>query len=248
MGKAWEHHEEAELDATPEQVWEAIATGPGIDSWFMGRSSVEPGLGGTIRTDLGDFAMESTVTAWEPGSRLAYRSNDQGGGRFIAYEYLIEAREHGSTVVRVVAHGFLPGDDWETEYDAMVKGGQMYFRTLVAYVTHFAGRAGTSVGVVGPSIADWPTARATLWRAMGDSDDPAVGDRVRFTPSGLAPIVGVVDFVNPDAIGIRTDDALYRFIRGFFDPIFAQHHIFRSDVDPVQTGQAWRDWLTRVLG
>jgi hypothetical protein len=30
-------------------VWEAIATGPGLDSWFMGRNEVEPREGGTVR-------------------------------------------------------------------------------------------------------------------------------------------------------------------------------------------------------
>ena len=48
MGHHFEDHEEAELQATPEQVWEAIATGPGIDSWFMGRNQVEPGEGGKV--------------------------------------------------------------------------------------------------------------------------------------------------------------------------------------------------------
>ena len=38
MGHEFEADKRAELDATPEQVWEAIATGPGIDSWFMGRN------------------------------------------------------------------------------------------------------------------------------------------------------------------------------------------------------------------
>ena len=33
-----------DLQATPEQVWAAIATGPGIDSWFMGRNEVEAGV------------------------------------------------------------------------------------------------------------------------------------------------------------------------------------------------------------
>jgi hypothetical protein len=36
MGHKFEGGTQAELDATPEQVWEAIATGPDIDSWFMG--------------------------------------------------------------------------------------------------------------------------------------------------------------------------------------------------------------------
>jgi uncharacterized protein YndB with AHSA1/START domain len=43
MGRKFENHQEVELDASPEQVWEAIATGPGIDSWFMGRNEVEQG-------------------------------------------------------------------------------------------------------------------------------------------------------------------------------------------------------------
>ncbi|WP_143737006.1 SRPBCC domain-containing protein [Microbispora sp. GKU 823] len=42
MPHEFELHKEIELDATPEQVWEAIATGPGVDSWFMGRTEIEP--------------------------------------------------------------------------------------------------------------------------------------------------------------------------------------------------------------
>jgi uncharacterized protein YndB with AHSA1/START domain len=43
-----------ELPATSEQVWEAIATGPGIDSWFMGRNEVEPLEGGRVTMETGD--------------------------------------------------------------------------------------------------------------------------------------------------------------------------------------------------
>ena len=38
---------EQTLDADPEQVWEALTTGPGMDGWFMGRNHVTPGVGGT---------------------------------------------------------------------------------------------------------------------------------------------------------------------------------------------------------
>ena len=34
---------EVEVPGTPEQVWDAIATGPGIDSWFMGTTEVDAG-------------------------------------------------------------------------------------------------------------------------------------------------------------------------------------------------------------
>ena len=36
MAHPFELTHEFEVDATPEEVWQAIATGPGIDSWFMG--------------------------------------------------------------------------------------------------------------------------------------------------------------------------------------------------------------------
>ena len=45
MGRPFENRREAEVPATPDEVWAAIASGPGIDSWFMGRSEVRPGAG-----------------------------------------------------------------------------------------------------------------------------------------------------------------------------------------------------------
>jgi uncharacterized protein YndB with AHSA1/START domain len=245
MGREWEQHDEVEVDATPEQVWEAIATGPGYDSWFMGHTEVEPGEGGTVRTDLGGFVMESTITAWEPLRRFAYRSDPTPDGRFVAFEFLIEGRE-GSTVLRLVSNGFLPGDDWEAEYDAMRKGGAMYFATLVAYLIHFPGRTASPISVAGPMV---PDARGRFDRvpaALGLPAEPAVGDRVRVTPQGLPEIDGVVDFVNDDAIGLRTGDALYRFVRGFFGPIVVTHHLFAQGVDRKEAEQAWRTWLAHL--
>ena len=82
MPHAWEDRKDVELNASPEQVWEAVATGPGMDSWYMGHSQVEPGVGGTVRTAIGAGAMESTVTHWEPPHRFAYRGHASEDGRF----------------------------------------------------------------------------------------------------------------------------------------------------------------------
>jgi uncharacterized protein YndB with AHSA1/START domain len=46
MGHPFELEQQAVVDATPEQVWEAIATGPGLESWFLGRNEIEPYEGG----------------------------------------------------------------------------------------------------------------------------------------------------------------------------------------------------------
>ena len=247
MGREFEMRKEVELAASPEQVWEAIATGPGIDSWFIGRSEVEPGEGGTVRTAFGQYMPESSVTAWEPLRRFAYRTAEAEDGRFIAYEFLIEGRGGGSTVLRAVTSGFLPGDDWEAEYDAMIKGGEMFFRTLVEYLTHFAGRTATPITAFGPPVADWERAWALLNGVLGLTGPVAEGDQVRFAPDGLAPIEGVVYFVNPDTLGLRTGDALYRFLRGFHGPMVVAHHLFSDDVDQQRTERAWQSWLAQVF-
>ena len=51
FGKRW-IQVEVEVPGTPEEVWEAIATGPGISSWFMpvatNEEGAEPCVGGAI--------------------------------------------------------------------------------------------------------------------------------------------------------------------------------------------------------
>jgi len=247
MGRPFENRSEAEVPASPDEVWAAIASGPGIDSWFMGRSEVQPGPDGTVRTVFGEYAPELGVTAWDPARRFAYRSGEAPDGRFIAYEFLIEGRAGGSTVLRTVTSGFLPGDDWAEEFEAMTLGGEMYFRTLVEYLGHFAGRFAVPVTAFGPPGTTWARDRALLCRALGLPGDPRPGDRATLIPNGTGPVEGVLYFANANTIGVRTQDALYRFLRGFAKPPIAAHHLFAEDADPAQAERAWGSWLDRTL-
>ena len=247
MGRPFENRSEAEVPASPDEVWAAIASGPGIDSWFMGRSEVQPGPDGTVRTVFGEYAPELGVTAWDPARRFAYRSGEAPDGRFIAYEFLIEGRAGASTVLRTVTSGFLPGDDWAEEFEAMVLGGEMYFRTLVEYLTYFAGRFAVPVTAFGPPGTTWARDRALLCRALGLPEDPRVGDRAALERNGAGSIEGVLYYANAHTIGVRTQDALYRFLRGFAKPAVAAHHLFAEDADPAQAEQAWGSWLNRTL-
>jgi uncharacterized protein YndB with AHSA1/START domain len=246
MGHPWEQRDEAVVPAPVEEVWAAIATGPGIDSWFMGRTEVDPGPAGSVTTDVGGVAMSGTVTAWDPPHRFGYRS-DGPDGRFVAFEYLIEARDQSSTVLRLVSTGFLPDDDWEAEFEAMTAGGEMYFRTLVAYLGHFAGRFATPVTVTGPPVADWSAAWAALRAGLGLGAHPAVGDPARLTPAAGVPTVdGCVDFVNSQALGVRTADGLYRFVQGYTGGFVLGHHLFADDTDDTQAGRVWTTWLAGI--
>jgi uncharacterized protein YndB with AHSA1/START domain len=247
-GQPFENRKEAEVPASPEEVWAAIATGPGIDSWFMGRNSVRPGPGGTVRTEFGDYAPELEITAWDPPRRFGYRSGQAPDGRFIAYEFLVEGRAGGSTVLRAVTSGFIPGEDWEDEYEAMALGGDLYFRTLVEYLGWFRGRFATPVTAFGPPGTSWERDRRLIFRALGLPGGAAAGDRVRFTAAESGVAEGVLYFVNPSTIGVRTPGALYRFLRGFGKPVVASHQLFAEDADSARAGRAWESWLTRVLG
>jgi len=247
MGHPFDQHKHAEVPASPDEVWAAIATGPGIDSWFMGRNEVQPGLSGTVRTVFADYAPELAVTGWDPARRLAYRSGEAPDGRFIAYEFLIEGRGGGSTVLRAVTSGFVPGDDWADEFEAMTLGGELYFRTLVEYLTHFAGRFATPVTAFGPAGAGWDRDQALLCRQLGIGGPPARGDRVHVTADEIGAVDGVVYFANAHTIGVRTQDAMYRFLRGFDKPLVAAHQLFAADADPVRSEQAWESWLRRTL-
>ena len=59
---------------------------------------------------------------------------------------------------------------------------------------------------------------------------------------GLPQIDGVVDYVSPDFLGVRTSDALYRFIHGLGGSVVLGHHIF-ANVDQKATERAWQSWV-----
>ena len=244
MPHEFELTHDIDLQATPEQVWAAVATGPGIDSWFMGRNQVEPREGGAANMELPGFTGESTVTAWDPPRRFAYRTAPGEEGAFMAFEYLIEGRDGGSSTLRMVHSGIL-GGDWESQYDALRKGNPLYLRTLAQYLLHFPGRTAVPVTAFGPPQDGEEQAWSALLRAVGLTDGVAEGDKVHFTVAGQA-VDGVVDTVSePGFLGVRTDDALLRFVGGG-GMLLTGHHVF-ADIDPAAAEQAWGAWLAAAL-
>lgn len=248
MGSSFETTNEIVVRATPEQVWDAIATGPGVDSWFMGRNEIEPGVGGTTRITVGDvFTGEGTVTTWDPPRQFAYQSDKDDDGSFMAMEFLVEGRGRGSTAVRLVHSGFLGGDDWESEFEAMRKGDPLYLRSLGVYLTHFPGRTGTPISVWATPQPSEEAVWAGLKRGLGLTGTVAEGDVVRIALDESL-VDGVVDTVlEPSFLGVRTDDALYRFV-GRGGVIGTGHHLFTPGVDRVLAEATWRTWLTGLFG
>jgi uncharacterized protein YndB with AHSA1/START domain len=224
---------EIELEATPDRVWEAIATGPGLASWFM-PMEVDPDDAGTA--------------VWDPPRRLEIRTPAAEDGETHTFEYLVEGKDGGRAVLRFV-HSGIGGDGWDAGYEAMTSDGwDMYLHTLAQYLTHFPGRHATYVTAEAPPSSAQAETWPVLLRGLGLTEAAAPGDRVRLTAAGAPPLDGVVDYVGPAFVGIRTDDALYRFHgrAALGLPVAVGHHLYAGDVDAAETERAWQAWLDGV--
>ena len=236
---------EVTLPATPDQVWDAVASGPGIDSWFMGRNDVEPRESGVARMTAGGQAEDAVVTAYEPGRRFVTRTARRADGRFMAFEYLVEGRGQGSTVLRVVHSGML-GDDWADEYDALRRGWPLHLDTLREYLEHFAGRTGVPVfGAVPAPERTADELRAAVVRALGLDGDAPVGSRARATPDGVPALDGEVTWSDADRVKVRTADGLYAFFVA--DGLALMFHHLFVPASPDAADAAWQQWLTAAL-
>ena len=247
MPREFELSTDITVGATPEEVWAAISTGPGIDSWFMGRTELEPGEGGAVRLNMGVYEMRSEITVWDPPRRLAHQTGVEPDGTFRAFEYVVEGRDQGSTVVRAVMSGFLGADNWETEYNALSQDGPIYPYTLGQYLTHFLGRTAKPITGFGST----QVTREDYWRrllaGLGLDGPVEVEDSVRLAPAGLAAIDGVVDYRSPTQLGVRSGNGLYRFIHGLHSTVVIGHHLFDADIDQPDAERSWVDWLDRTF-
>lgn len=179
-----------EVPGSPEEVWRAIATSPGISSWFVPHQ-VDGRVGGSVRMDFGGgFDDESAVvTAWDPPHRLVFEGT---GARALAFEWLVEARGGGSCIVRLVSTGFGPGEDWDAEYDGMSEGWRLFLENLRLHLTHFPGQSARAVipTCMVPGTPDGAFEAACA--ALGVPTDLVAGDRLEASAPGAPPLAGRV--------------------------------------------------------
>jgi uncharacterized protein YndB with AHSA1/START domain len=181
---------EVEVPGTPEEVWQAIATGPGVSSWFVPTEAREDGA---IVSHFGPgIDVIATTTAWEPPRRFAAESPGFGpNAPPLATEWIVEARSGGVCVVRVVHSLFASSDEWDDQLNSIESGWPTFFRILRLYLTHFRGRPCSTIQLVG--VASEPRAKA--WDALAGSlglAGAAMGHRWN-TPTGVPPLAGLIE-------------------------------------------------------
>ncbi|HWF52295.1 MAG TPA: hypothetical protein VG294_16765 [Solirubrobacteraceae bacterium] len=227
---------EVVLPADPERVWEAVATAAGNAAWLF-PNLIDPDGSGT--------------PTWDPPHHLVVRQ--ERADWFNAVEFEIEGRD-GSTSLLRYAHSGIFVDDWDTQYDAADAHTDFYLHTLGQYLQYFDGGTVTYIGdapagIQGPPESATPDGFQRLQHALGFGAEVSEGDAVELTPRGLDPITGVIDYVRPNFLGVRTPDALYRFFgrNAFGAPVGMSIHAFADGVEPDATKKRWEQWLHTAL-
>jgi uncharacterized protein YndB with AHSA1/START domain len=187
---------EVEVPGTPEEVWHAIATGPGVSSWFVPTEFEEQD--GKPEAEKMNFGpgMESraVVTAWDPPRMFAAES---GGWTpdmpSIATQWSVEARAGGVCLVRVVNSLFASTDDWDNQLEGTESGWPGFFRTLRIYLTHFRGQRSAIMQFMAPVAGTEAEAWDALTGALG-LNGLSVGQRCT-APAGVPALSGVAEYV-----------------------------------------------------
>jgi hypothetical protein len=186
---------------------------------------------------LGAGPQEGTVTAWEPPHRFAQETTWDPGGDLpaarVATEWLVEARDDGTCLVRMVMRGFGTGAGWDDELEGMAAGMRAALHALASYRTHFPGRPAAWVRVSGAGTG----AAAAAWDEL----------------TGALGLAGVVERAGDDAYGRSLLLRLERpgpglaelYLLGSGGSLGFQARLYGDDRDEVAVRQqpAWAAWL-----
>lgn len=199
---------EVEVPGTPEEVWAAIATGPGISAWFVPTEFVVgDGKPAAVKLSMGPgMESTSTVTAWEPLKKWAAQSDGWIPGMPpIANEWSIEALSGGRCIVRIVQSLFASTDDWDNQLESAAHGWPGFLRALRLYLTHFRGQAATSMKWMIPFGGTEAEAWQCLTEALGLKGVSA-GQRCT-SPASAPGFSGVAEYYteNPNDALLRID-------------------------------------------
>jgi hypothetical protein len=233
VSKAFEIARQQESAATPQQVWDAFTTGTAAWLWPM---EFEPVVGGAA-------AFGGVVTVWDPPRHFVTRSDGEDGW-FNQLEQEVQGDPAGPARWRYVHSGVFV-EDWDNQYDGAEQHTDFYLHTLQQYLTYFTDRPATFAGADGPPASAKPAGFSAVRTALGLDVDTRQDDAISFEVSGLGPIDGVIDYLTPNFIGVRTVDAMYRFFgrNAFGAPVGISIHHFAPGVNGDATGERWQAWL-----
>ncbi|HMJ16069.1 MAG TPA: SRPBCC domain-containing protein, partial [Polyangiaceae bacterium] len=183
---------EFEVPGTPEDVWQAIATGPGISAWFV-PTEIEERVGGKLAFEsMPGVTSKGHVTGWEPPRSFAYEEPEWSeNAPPVATECIVEARGGGTCVVRMVHSLFTDKTDWDKEMEGFEAGWPPYFDVLRLYLTRFKGQRSSPLRLMLKASGDEQDAWQNLAGPLGLHGAAA---KASVRSSGAAPeLAGVIE-------------------------------------------------------
>jgi uncharacterized protein YndB with AHSA1/START domain len=245
---------EITVPGSPAEVWAAIATGEGTAAWAF-PADIDRGAVTIHREPFGPDAS-ADVTAWEPPHRFAYEEPIGPGLPPLATEFLVEARDRGTCVVRVVTGFAWAGDEWEDLLDGAAEGWRMSLLVLRAYLAHFKGLLVANVSATfntGRPVDERGAVAERLLGGLGVAG-LAAGDAFR-TPEGAPTLAGTVEYAGAGYVLLRAEEpvpALFA-ISAFpmADPAVSVNvvgHLFGRDAAGTarRDEKHWQDWLAAI--
>lgn len=259
------------VPGSPEEVWQALATGPGNAAWFI-RAEIEPEVGGALRFHFAPgVTTTGEVTRWEPPHAFGYVERDwQEGAPPVATEITVTARSGHRCVVRMVHSLFTSSDAWDDQLEGFESGWPGFFAVLRVYLTHFAGAPAASFIAMNPAGGAPLDAWRRLLEPLGLSG-ANVGER-RSGGTGAEAWTGIVEHVYQDArqrwVLVRVTEPVHgQALVGLHvtgEPSDLEHQVgkaagasvsvgryFYGDDAPAQAAEsepAWRAWLASRFG
>lgn len=190
---------EIEIDATPEAVWQAIASLQGMKAWFMGMECDFDGqVGGKVTTKMGGQVIgQADIEAWDPPHKLVTRNPDPfgPGTPAMGYEWTIEAKDGGKCVLRMVQTLFSDDGAWDGQVGDTTEGWPAFFHVLRNYVERHAEQESGLAMAMGPAASnDRDEAFAKLTEAMG-LGELTEGDSVTCDAEGAPAFSGTVEAI-----------------------------------------------------
>ena len=196
---------EVEVPGRPEAVWRAVATGPGISSWYVPHT-LEERAGGAATASFGpepEMQITGRVAIWEPPHRVVFDGGEGVGG--LTFEWMMEAHGDDACVVRLVNGGFGAGGEHDAQYDGMVEGWRLFMLNLCLHLEHFAGQTATASLPMAMWAGPRSEACAALAGGLGIPSAPAVGDRIEVTAPDAPALAGTVADVDPRWVALVLD-------------------------------------------
>jgi len=245
------------VPGTAEQVWRAVATGPGLSAWFA-KTTLEEKVGGALLFEMGPgMSSKGIVNVWEPPHRLAYEEPDwMEGAPSCATEVLVSER-HGGSCLFFMSHSlFWPDEKWDDMLESFEKGWYSFVEVLRLYLGKFGGgpAAATSLAAMHPG------GQASAWKMLTEALGFAGADvgESRRAPDSTPGLAGTVHRIVQSAESremlIKLEEpagaallATYSWGEGHRVSLNIYRYGDQAADQAAQDDGAWKAWMEKLF-